>query len=66
MVCLKFGVTPLQTLVIGDSINDGKAARNAGCSLFIVPYGYNHGQSVKEIDSDGIVPDLLTAAKLIL
>ncbi len=66
MVCLKFGVTPSQMLVIGDSINDGKAARAAGCSLFVVPYGYNHGQPVKEIDSDGIIPDLLTGAKLIL
>ncbi len=66
MVCLKFDVTPLQTLVIGDSINDGKAAREAGCSLFIVPYGYNHGQPIQEIDSDGIIPDILTAAKLII
>ncbi|MCL1886388.1 MAG: phosphoglycolate phosphatase [Betaproteobacteria bacterium] len=66
MACLKFGTLPSQTLVIGDSINDAQAARAAGCSLFIVPYGYNHGQSVEEIDSDGIVPDILTAAHLIM
>lgn len=66
MACLKFGIKTSQALVIGDSINDGQAARAAGCSLFIVPYGYNHGQSVTDIDSDGIVPDFVTAAKLII
>lgn len=66
MACSKFGIMPSQALVIGDSINDGKAARAAGCSLFIVPYGYNHGQPVEEIDSDGIIPDFLTAASLII
>ncbi len=66
MACSRFGVSPSQALVIGDSINDGQAARAAGCSLFIVPYGYNHGQPVEEIDSDGIIPDFLTAASLIM
>lgn len=65
MACARFGVTPRQTLVIGDSVNDGRAARAAGCSLFIVPYGYNHGQPVEEMDSDGIVPDIPAAASLI-
>lgn len=66
MACAKFGVSPRQTLVIGDSINDGVAARAAGCSLFIVPYGYNHGRPVEEMDADGIVPDIPTAASLIV
>lgn len=66
MACAQFGIAPRQALVIGDSINDGRAARAAGCSLFIVPYGYNHGRPVEEMDSDGIVPDLATAASLII
>lgn len=66
MACQKFGIRPSQAVVIGDSINDGQAARAAGCSLFIVPYGYNHGKPVEEIDSDGIIPDFLAAANLIL
>jgi len=66
MACEKFGITPSQALVIGDSINDGQAARSAGCALFIVPYGYNHGRPVEEIDSDGIIPDFLAAANLII
>lgn len=66
MACEKFGIKPSQALVIGDSINDGQAARRAGCSLFIVPYGYNHGMPVEKIDSDGIIPDFLAAANLII
>lgn len=66
MACSKFGIETSEAVVIGDSINDAQAARAAGCSLFIVPYGYNHGQSVEEIDSDGIVPDFLAAASLII
>ena len=33
--------------------------------VLTVPYGYNHGQSVQDIDSDGIVDSLLDAANLI-
>ena len=43
----------------------GEAARAAGCSVLTVPYGYNHGQPVQAIDSDGIVESLLFAAQLI-
>ena len=66
MACDVFGIKTSQAVVIGDSVNDAQAARTAGCSLFIVPYGYNHGLPVETIDSDAIVPDLLTAARLII
>ena len=64
-VCVDFGLTPKQVLAIGDSVNDAQAARAAGCPVLIVPYGYNHGEAVHHIDSDGIVPTLLAAAQLI-
>jgi phosphoglycolate phosphatase len=64
-VCADFGLTPQQVLAIGDSANDAQAARAAGCPVLIVPYGYNHGEAVQNIDSDGIVPTLLAAATLI-
>jgi phosphoglycolate phosphatase len=64
-VCDDFGLKPHQVLTIGDSVNDAQAARAAGCPVFIVPYGYNHGETVHNIDSDGIVPTLLAAAQLI-
>jgi len=64
-VCADFGLTPEQVVAIGDSSNDALAARGAGCRVLNVPYGYNHGQPIQDVDSDGIVPTLLHAAQLI-
>lgn len=64
-VCDDFKLQPAQTVAIGDSSNDSQAARAAGCRVLTVPYGYNHGQPVHTIDTDGIVETLLVAANLI-
>jgi len=64
-VCNGFGLAPSAVMVIGDSSNDARAARAAGCPVLTVPYGYNHGQDVQSIDSDGIVLTLLDAASRI-
>lgn len=61
-----FSVLPEEVVAIGDSSNDALAARAAGCYVLTVPYGYNHGKSVQEINSDGIVSTLLDAARLIV
>lgn len=64
-VCDDFGLQPQQVVAIGDSSNDAQAARAAGCWVLNVPYGYNHGEPIHAVDSDGIVPTLLDAAHLI-
>ncbi|CDG85300.1 phosphoglycolate phosphatase [Janthinobacterium agaricidamnosum] len=64
-VCRDFGLAPAQVVAIGDSSNDAQAARAAACPVLTVPYGYNHGHSIHETDSDGIVDTLLQAANLI-
>jgi phosphoglycolate phosphatase len=64
-VCTDFGLQPRQVVAIGDSSNDALAARAAGCWVLNVPYGYNHGQPIQNVDSDGIVVTLLDAASLI-
>jgi phosphoglycolate phosphatase len=64
-VCADFALAPDQVVAIGDSSNDAEAARAAGCFVLTVPYGYNHGRSIHETDSDGIVITLLEAATLI-
>jgi phosphoglycolate phosphatase len=64
-VCADFALQPQQVVAIGDSSNDVQAARAAGCWVLTVPYGYNHGQSIQEVDSDGIVSTLLDAALLV-
>ena len=64
-VCADFALLPQQVVAIGDSSNDALAARAAGCWVLNVPYGYNHGQPIQDVDSDGIVETLLDAASLI-
>lgn len=65
-VCKAFSLTPQQVIAIGDSSNDAIAARAAGCYVLNVPYGYNHGESIHNVDSDGIVQTLLEAANMIV
>ena len=61
--CKVFGVQPGELLLIGDSLNDTQAARAAGCPVFCVPYGYNRGRPVQELDLDAVVPSLAEAAR---
>jgi phosphoglycolate phosphatase len=63
--CEHFGITPDKMLLIGDSLNDTQAARAAGCHVFCVPYGYNRGGDVRDLDLDAVVDSLLAATKLI-
>ncbi len=61
----QFGVPPDRMLMIGDSGNDARAARAAGCPVFCVPYGYNEGQPVQSLDVDAIVGSLVDCIPLI-
>ncbi|WP_028214758.1 phosphoglycolate phosphatase [Paraburkholderia mimosarum] len=63
--CQRLGVKPAAAVAIGDSENDAIAGRAAGMATLTVPYGYNHGQPVQKIESDGIVASLLDAAKAV-
>jgi phosphoglycolate phosphatase len=58
----RLGVEPRRCLAIGDSVNDALAARAAGMPVLAVPYGYNEGRDVRELDVDGIVATLAEAA----
>ena len=63
--CAQLQVPPEAAVAIGDSENDALAGRAAGMATLTVPYGYNHGQAVQTIKSDGIVDSLLGAATAI-
>lgn len=64
--CHVFGIAPNEALMIGDSLNDVRAARAAGCAVFCVPYGYAEGANVRAEDCDAIVPTLEAAARLLV
>lgn len=63
--CDALGVAPSEAVAIGDSENDALAGRAAGMATLTVPYGYNHGNAIQTINSDGIVASLLEAARFI-
>jgi phosphoglycolate phosphatase len=63
--CKHFEVSPETTLLIGDSLNDTMAARAAGCHIFCVPYGYNEGRDVHELDCDAVIDSIFDATRLI-
>lgn len=56
--CEALGSAPARTLMVGDSSNDARAARAAGCPVVLVSYGYNHGEPVRRVDADGFVDSL--------
>lgn len=60
-----FGVPVERVLLIGDSLSDALAARAAGCPVFCVPYGYNHGEPAERLDIDAVIPTLVGALQLI-
>ena len=57
--CEALGTAPAHTLMVGDSQNDGLAARAAGCPVVLVTYGYNHGDPIGEAPHDALVDSLV-------
>ncbi|WP_372658049.1 phosphoglycolate phosphatase [Hydrogenophaga sp.] len=56
--CEALGSAPAQTLMVGDSQNDGLAARAAGCPVALVTYGYNHGEPIEGAPHDRLLDSL--------
>ena len=61
--CGRLDVSPADTVMVGDSVHDFQAGRAAGCRVFLVPYGYNEGRDVRDLDCDAIVQTLEDAAQ---
>ncbi len=47
--CEAMGTAPSTTWMIGDSSNDARAARGAGCPVVLMRYGYNHGEPIDAV-----------------
>jgi phosphoglycolate phosphatase len=54
----RLGVPISHGLMVGDSRNDVGAARNAGCPVVCVPYGYNHGQNIHDAQPDAVIASI--------
>ena len=60
-----FKAKPENSLMLGDSQHDVKAARNAGFSVVAVSYGYNHGEDINNAKPDAVVDSFLELEALL-
>jgi phosphoglycolate phosphatase len=63
--CEALGVPSTQALMVGDSVNDVKAARAAGIPVVCVPYGYNEGQDSRTLACDAMIDSLADLPRLL-
>lgn len=56
--CERLGTAPQDTWMVGDSRNDAQAARAAGCPVWLMTYGFNHGEPVREVPAEGYLDRL--------
>jgi phosphoglycolate phosphatase len=54
---LRFGVRRERALFVGDSSIDVATARNAGITVWALPYGYNMGEPIEACQPDRVIPD---------
>ena len=60
-----FGVTPAESLMVGDSVSDVKAARAAGFQIVCMSYGYNHGVDIRTAHPDAVIDSLVELRALL-
>lgn len=61
----KLGVKPQDSVMIGDSKSDVKAARAAGFQIICMTYGYNHGEDIRHYHPDAVIDSMTELATLI-
>ena len=54
----KLGVTAEESLMLGDSQSDVKAARAAGFQIICMSYGYNHGEDIRQYNPDLVIDSM--------
>ncbi len=64
-ICEKMGLSIDEVVLIGDSKTDIAAARNAGCYIFTVPYGYNQGREIAANSVDAKINNIIDALDLL-
>lgn len=54
----QLGVSADNSMMIGDSRSDVKAARAAGFDIVCMTYGYNHGEDIRDYEPDAVIDSL--------
>ena len=54
----QLGVKPEDSLMLGDSKSDVKAARAAGFNIICMSYGYNHGEDIRNYKPDAVIDSM--------
>lgn len=57
-ILAKWHIAACDALFVGDSSIDAATARNAGLTVWLLPYGYNMGQPVQACQPDRVIADL--------
>lgn len=60
-----FNIAPEDSLMLGDSMHDVDAARNAGFQVIAVTYGYNHGEDINDAKPDAVIDSFVELENLI-
>jgi len=64
--CDSLRVPTSRALMVGDSINDVRAARGARIPIVCVPYGYNEGQDPRALPCDALIESLADLPPMLL
>ncbi len=63
--CNELGVSPAETVMVGDSANDVRAARAAGTAVICVSYGYNQDVDLATLGPDRVIDSFAQLAELV-
>lgn len=61
----ELGANPENSLMLGDSTSDVKAARAAGFAIICMSYGYNHGEDIHDSNPDAVIDSMAELKSLI-
>jgi len=61
----QLGIKPEDSLMLGDSKSDVKAARAADFAIICVSYGYNHGEDIRHYEPDAVIDSMAELVNLI-
>ena len=65
-ICNTLDIDKSQAVMVGDSVNDIQAGKNATITTLALSYGYNYGQPIADSNPDGVFDEFGTLVDFIL